>query len=694
MYDKLTFYPDFWSWFPLGPAGVRSIFIYISALFVFILHVGTLKIGKRQTPSPFDTLRRTVLSLSSVQPFIWYTASAVWFSEVFIWCSANEANLGWIERGGPNTPDKLNERPIYLRAICLMLAIFQSCFFLYMDMGALRISIGRHRPESRSSKQDTHPKIPLKRQFSENGVSLILYCALVSAGVTVAGPFIYSLTVRQWLWRFHLAFAKLFWNLSRANARATGFPPCNPFLMLRSFGLGFLLLTLWMATSIAFNLFLDQEPMKKGVPLSTGSKDPNGTLLNGLKAKRDVVKTFAFWELAAISEKQPDRRKAIFADIERPEGPCWASMQHAALQVVRQIDVRIDEMKPKSPPAPQKPEAIEKLPSIAPPVSEKQIVLNPTGGSTKRKQAEALIAAGAKRIGQSANPWSPPVDKVKTDLYERAQPSIAAASQWRSSLDKSAIGWFFVRTRERQINAVVLGTPHSSSVVIVDAISSVTKILVASLSEDAYGKVNKGVPEVVRTFTKTIDGIETYVKSLGGGTDGSEIEDVLIIHALLKASLGELLSAFKMYLHDVGLGVSELNAANNAAQKTALIEAPTQPEAQPEMEQPQQRRQLGEEHARRSDRQAAGVESQRQTQPAAQLQQPQRKDRRPAQERLQLQEAEDEEDELDDEMPWSNPRRKLFDTTSPPTQTREWLGNSMYNTDARQRRGFEVDSPA
>lgn len=575
-----------------------------------------------------------------------------------------------------------------------MLAIFQSCFFLYMDMGALRISIGRHRPESRSSKQDTHPKIPLKRQFSENGVSLILYCALVSAGVTVAGPFIYSLTVRQWLWRFHLAFAKLFWNLSRANARATGFPPCNPFLMLRSFGLGFLLLTLWMATSIAFNLFLDQEPMKKGVPLSTGSKDPNGTLLNGLKAKRDVVKTFAFWELAAISEKQPDRRKAIFADIERPEGPCWASMQHAALQVVRQIDVRIDEMKPKSPPAPQKPEAIEKLPSIAPPVSEKQIVLNPTGGSTKRKQAEALIAAGAKRIGQSANPWSPPVDKVKTDLYERAQPSIAAASQWRSSLDKSAIGWFFVRTRERQINAVVLGTPHSSSVVIVDAISSVTKILVASLSEDAYGKVNKGVPEVVRTFTKTIDGIETYVKSLGGGTDGSEIEDVLIIHALLKASLGELLSAFKMYLHDVGLGVSELNAANNAAQKTALIEAPTQPEAQPEMEQPQQRRQLGEEHARRSDRQAAGVESQRQTQPAAQLQQPQRKDRRPAQERLQLQEAEDEEDELDDEMPWSNPRRKLFDTTSPPTQTREWLGNSMYNTDARQRRGFEVDSPA
>jgi nucleoporin NDC1 len=673
---------------------VRSIFIYISALFVFILHVGTLKIGKRQTPSPFDTLRRTVLSLSTIQPFIWYTASALWFSEVFIWCSANDANLGWIERGGPNIPDKLNERPIYLRAVCLMLAIFQSCFFLYMDMGALRISIGRHRPESRSSKQDTHPKVSLKQQFNENGAALVIYCALVSAGVTVVGPFIYSMTVRQWLWKFHLAFAKLFWNLSRANARATGYPPCNPFLMLRSFGLGFLLLTLWMATSIGFNLFLDQEPVKKGAPLSTGSKDPNGTLLNGLKAKRDVVKTFAFWELAAISEKYPERRKAIFADIERPGNPSWASMQNAALNVVRQISARIDATKPKDPPSPEKPESIGKLPSIAPPVCEKQIVLNPSGSSTKRKQAEALIAAGAKRIGQSANPWSPPVDKVKADLYERAQPSIAAASQWRPSLDKSAVGGFFVRTRERKINSVVLGTPHSNSVVIVDAISSVTKILVASLSEDAYGKVNKGVPEAVRTFTETINSIEIYVKSLGEGIDGSEIEDVLIIHALLRASLGELLSAFQMYLHDVGLGVSELNAANNAARRKALVEPPAQPEPQPEMEQPQQRRQLGQEHARRADRQEGRVETRRQTQLAAQLQQPQRKDRRPAQERLQLQEAENEEDELEDEMPWSNPRRKLFDTSNPSTQTREWLGNSMYNTDARQRRGFEVDSPA
>jgi nucleoporin NDC1 len=678
--------------------------------------------------------------------------------------------MGWIERGGLNVPDKLNERPIYLRAVCLMLAIFQSCFFLYVDLGALKISIGRHRPASKSVKQDTHPKIPVKQQLRENGVSLVIYCAAVSALTAIVGPFIYSMTVRQWLWRFHLAFAKLFWNLSRANARAIGYPPCNPFMMLRSFGLGFLLLTLWMAASIAFSLFLDQDPLKKTVPLSTGSKDPNGTLLNGLRAKRDVVKTFAFWELAAISEKSAERRKAIFADIERPEGPCWASMQEAALMVVRQIGVRIDATKPKPPAAPQAPPAIEKLPSIAPPISEKQIVLSSPKGSTPSKQAQALIAAGAKRIGQSTHPWSPPVEKVKADLYERAQPSMQAASQWRSSLDKTLVGGLFMKTKERNINAVTLGTPQSESVVLVDAISSVTKMLVASLSEDVYGKVNKGVPEVVRTFSKTINGIEVYVQSLGRGVDGLEIEDVLIVHALLKASLAELLSAFQMYLHDVGLGVSELNTANNAARKKELIEAPSQSNPQPEMKQPQQRRQLGERQRRpngqaaasrrpsqaqaaiqskpqpaqvserrsskqprvesvyddeeeaereqeweqrqqRLPEQTAAARKQMQEQAATQSEpqyaqtyrrlaneKAQFQDNHQFQEYYQSKEDRDDEEEVEVEMPWSNPRRKLFDTVSPITQDQNWLGNDMYGVDAgvsaRQRRGFEVESPS
>jgi nucleoporin NDC1 len=659
----------------------------MSALFVFILHVGTLKVGRRQTPSPFDTIR-LLFSPSSLQPFLWYTASAIWFSEVYIWCSADSINLGWIERGNINTPDKLNERPIYLRAVCLILALLQSFLFLHGDLGSLKISIGRHRPDSKSSAMDTHPKVPVKQQLQENGISVVIYCATVSGATALATPFIYGLFVRQWLWKFHLTFAKLFWNLSRANARPTGFPPSSPTLILRSFGLGLLLMSLWMAITVIFNLLLDQEPLKKGLSLSVGSKDPNGTLLTGLRAKRDVVKTFAFWELAFISEKQPERRKAIFADIERPDGPCWASMQEAALNVVRQIDSRIAVANPTPVTAPPQPQAnIEKLPSIVPQISTEQIILNPPKGSTPRKQAEALIAASAKMIGQSAHPWSPPVDKVKAELYNRAAPTLKAASQWRATLDKSRIGWFFTRTRERKIKTTILGAPQSESAVIVDAISSVTKMLVASLSEDAYGKVNKGVPDVVKTFTKTINSIETYVQSLGDGVDAAQVEDVLTIHDLLKASLAELLSAFQMYLSGVGLGVRELNDAKNAAKKLPLVGAAPPAEERPEMEQPQQQRRQSGERQQRPNGQAAG--SRRQTQPAVQRNE---RARRPAQARERSQAPEDDEDEID--MPWSmNPRRRLFDTASPPT-TQNWLGNNIYNVDSRQRRGFEVESPS
>ena len=583
-------------------------------------------------------------------------------------------------------PDKLNERPIYLRAVCLILALLQSFLFLHGDLGSLKISIGRHRPDSKSSAQDTHPKVPIKQQLQENGISVVIYCATVSGATALAAPFIYGLFVRQWLWRFHLTFAKLFWNLSRANARPTGYPPSNPKLILRSFWLGLLLMSLWMAITVIFHFLLDQEPLKKGLPLSVGSKDPNGTLLTGLRAKRCVVKTFAFWELAFISEKQPERRKAIFADIERPDGPCWASMQEAALNVVRQIDSRIAATNPAPVATPPQQAKIEKLPSIVPQISTEQIILDSPKGSTPQKQAQALIAASAKMIGQSAHPWSPPVDKVSAELYNRVAPTVKAASQWRATVDRSRIGWFFTRTRERKIKTTIVGAPHCESAVIVDAISSVTKMLVASLSEDAYGKVNKGVPDVVKTFTKTINSIETYVQSLGNGVDAAQIEDVLIIHDFLKASLAELLSAFQMYLSDVGLGVRELNDAKNAAKKLPLVGAAPPAEERPEMEQPQQRRQSGERQ-QRSNGQDAG--SRRRTQPAVQRNE---RPRRPAQAQERSLAQEDDGDEI--EMPWSmNPRRKLFDTASPPT-IQNWLGNSIYNTDSRQRQGFEVESPS
>ena len=117
---------------------------------------------------------------------------------------------------------------------------------------------------------------------------------------------------------------------------------------------------------------------------------------------------------------------------------------------------------------------------------------------------------------------------------------------------------------------MVLGSGRATTALIVDAVEVVTRMLVASLSEDAYGKAISGVPEAVRTLAKAISSIEALVRENGEGLD-SGIREVEVIVERLKAGLTELLSAFQLYLSDVGLGIGELAAAKTLAEKRSLL---------------------------------------------------------------------------------------------------------------------------
>ena len=73
--------------------------LFIAALSVFVLRVAQLHLGVRSTASPFDTFKQKLFSFSTVQTLGWYTFSAWWFSEVYIWSAPEKANLGWIAAG-------------------------------------------------------------------------------------------------------------------------------------------------------------------------------------------------------------------------------------------------------------------------------------------------------------------------------------------------------------------------------------------------------------------------------------------------------------------------------------------------------------------------------------------------------------------------------------------------------------------
>jgi nucleoporin NDC1 len=490
-----------------------------------------------------------------------------------------------------STPDRLNERPIYLRSVFVLLALCQTGMHIYNDDSSVHIPVSA---PSKTPTPDnrTHKLAPMAIQIQQKKARIIQRCVIVPSALAVTGPVIYALFLRQTFWSWHLAFAKLIYSLPRSDARPTGYPPGNPAVMARSAGVGFLLMITWEATSFFFSALLAQEPVKKDQPLSQGSKDPNGTLITGLRAKRDVVKTFAFWELVIIAQKHPDRRKVIFADIGREGGRAWDQMLGAALDVVKTINSRIEAATSQLSPIEeeQNPDAMEidSLPRIAPPIKEKLIFAQSPPPQTRTEEIESYIDWGAKRIGQSKDPFQPPISRWRelskyitpagnSQETPNQNPLFSFASYLmqasRTEWLFTPIGWFFRPTFSRKVNTTILGHPQANAAVITDAIESITRMLVASLSEDLYGTAISGVPTTVRAFTTTINTIETFVQHHVKEEAGPEadIDEVEIVLARLKAGLAELLGAFQLFLVDQGVSAADHRSAQNSARPGRLL---------------------------------------------------------------------------------------------------------------------------
>jgi nucleoporin NDC1 len=576
----------FWSWFPFGPAGIKALLFFLTSLLIFVLQIATLQVGRQTSTSPYATFRSNFLSLTAFQTAFFYLASGFWFTEVYIW---SNPDLGWITRGTHNTPDVLNERPVFFRLYSFLLALGHAGIHLYRGHSLLRMPVAKLPTTSspESAAQETHSLESIQVRLQRSLAPTVIQSLIVAGGTILVAPFINGLFLRNLFWQAHLALAKPFWNLSRANAHPIGFPPLGPTYLLRCFFAGFLLVLTWELTSTLFLTYLNQAPSKSGLPLSANSKDPNGTLLTGLKAKRDVVKSFAFWELATIAHKHKERRKAIFEDIERPTGAVWSQMVQAGLAVLLEIQVRITGPPPAS--KDQGAEEVKPLPRLVPEMHTESIIAREREPTTRGE----WLASPLKAFGSTKKPWRPPIEEtakqMETKLLEYVKPpgadqtSAGLLDQWIAAVKQSPVGWFFTQTTSAKVNATVLGTPYGNAALVVDVIEALTKMQVASLTEDTYGKATPTVPDTVRTFTKTLNLIEAYVSQQKQDTTGG-IEEVEIIIDRLRASLRELLAAFQVYLIDQGLGATELNQARKAIQPPshskdsgrASIEQPTE----------------------------------------------------------------------------------------------------------------------
>ena len=167
-----------------------------------------------------------------------------------------------------------------------MLAILQSGLHLFYSYDSVTSPLTQAKTDGSSGQppKQGHPLFQMRASLP----TLALRIAMRAGGMAVLGPIVYALFIRRAAWNCSLYFAALLWDVPATQL--SYIPPYHYSLILRSLMSGLLLITLWEFSNSIFSAYLIQEPMKRELPLTSISKDPNASLMNGLSAKREIIR--------------------------------------------------------------------------------------------------------------------------------------------------------------------------------------------------------------------------------------------------------------------------------------------------------------------------------------------------------------------------------------------------------------------
>lgn len=284
-----------WSWFPLGIAGLRTLAIFGSALFIVILRIAHPHIGLRTSHSGFHTFRQYALTLETCENILTYAISAFCFSQIYLYSVGEHAGLQWITYHSGRA--RLNERALFYTVSLTLLGVFEGVMHSALDYDKLLLGSVKAKTEEEengtakpASKEDPFeklvkvaPRLVMRAATNSIGVCLVNYLTL------------YSLFFRRTAWWWTMTFFRPLYNLPKTNIPpASG--PWSVWMLFRSVLAGFLLCLLWNFGNATLTLRLSKEPLKNGQPLTAESKDPNGSLLNGLKAKKPRNQVCIFYD--------------------------------------------------------------------------------------------------------------------------------------------------------------------------------------------------------------------------------------------------------------------------------------------------------------------------------------------------------------------------------------------------------------
>lgn len=176
----------------------------------------------------------------------------------------------------------------------MMLAVMQAACHLGFDYDRISFPVDKtaakqESKEDLSTEKKLSPNTQSRNKLREKFIPTLRNAIIQSAAVAIISPILYALFIRNRAWEVSMFFARLLWDVAPV-AELSYVPPYHITVILRSFIASAILLYLWQISIEALSAFFAQEPVKNDQPLSAGSSDPNGSLLDGLKSKKEINK--------------------------------------------------------------------------------------------------------------------------------------------------------------------------------------------------------------------------------------------------------------------------------------------------------------------------------------------------------------------------------------------------------------------
>lgn len=582
--------------------------LFMSCLAVFIIRIANIHIGERITCSGAETVYQIMTSPRTLHTTAWYIMSAFIFGEVYLWSRDESANLGWIDHGRPYERSRVNENPLFLRAVWFCIAVAQTALHFVRQEDKVAVPLGKEQNEASSVSGGTYSRVPTSiYQLRARAPEILRRITILALPGFVATIVLYFALLRRLVWPFFHRMAQVFYSDLATESGASGIHIGRiPQLAWQSFTSAAMLALLWELSNTAFSIYMAEPPIKRDEPLTseikdnTGvivvkSKDPNGSLINGLQSKKELPKAFALWESSMICARFPARRKMLYMEVDRKDGSTWAQVSRVCLDELTAISTRI---KTALDPDKAQKEHDEKIlqqqqqrgliaanpdhPLGLPKIANRSVERY---GDIYQKQPRDFaqsVGNAVKSFGQSPGAPNPLLPPAKRAIAWGADHTLSQADRENFTgqgikrnangiLDQflaSPVGEPFRQTFARRARAVVFGVPLSNRTNIVHASRTLAALCKHAIKEDDYGQVAKSVRTVLATFTQTIKDINTLLATLKPASSDvlfterdRGVQEVEEVKQVLREGLEDVLLAYGEYADSVGFTKTEMREA-------------------------------------------------------------------------------------------------------------------------------------